>query len=160
MLIIATGGTFDKDYDPLTGNLHFPKSQVAEQLQIANIGFDYHLEVILQKDSLEMTDADRSLIREYCDDYDGYQIVIIHGTDTMVETAHYLARYTNRHQTIVLTGAMRPVAFGKSDACFNLGFATASAYHQKAGVYVAMNGMCFPANQVQKNRQLGRFEFS
>lgn len=160
MLIIATGGTFDKDYDPLTGSLHFPNSQVARLLQVANLGFDYTLEVMLQKDSLEMTDADRESILTRCKNHTGTQIVIVHGTDTMTDTANHLAQAVGASKTIVLTGAMRPAAFGKSDAEFNLGFAIASAQARPAGVYIAMNGLCFPAHQVHKNRQLGRFEAS
>jgi L-asparaginase len=158
MLLLATGGTFDKDYDPITGQLYFPNSQVPQQLQQARLGFNHSCDILMQKDSLEMTEADREAIKRRCHRYAGSQIVIIHGTDTMVETAQYLAQHSNGEQTIVLTGAMRPAAFSPSDACFNLGFAIASARYQAAGVYVAMNGMCFSADQVTKNRTLGMFE--
>jgi L-asparaginase len=158
MLFLATGGTFDKDYNPITGQIGFAQSQLSALLHQANVGFDYEQKIVMQKDSLDMTDEDRASLLQCCHDYDRYRIVIIHGTDTMTDTAKYLAQRAKRHQTIVLTGAMRPAAFGQSDACFNLGFAIASAWHQEGGVYVAMNGLCYPANGVQKNHELGVFE--
>jgi L-asparaginase len=105
-----------------------------------------------------MTIQDREFILARCQRYSGERIVVIHGTDTMTETATYLAQHDQGHQSIVLTGAMRPVAFGHSDATFNLGFAVAMATLQTKGVYVAMNGVCFAANAVEKNREQGKFQ--
>ena len=158
MLFLATGGTFDKDYDSISGALSFPRSRLKTLLDQANLGFDYTHEVIMQKDSLEMTDDDREKILSRCNIYTHQQVVIVHGTDTMVETAQYLALHAKANQTVVLTGAMRPAAFGQSDALFNLGFAVACAQLQPQGVYVAMNGICFSAHSVVKNRTLGIFE--
>jgi L-asparaginase len=108
-------------------------------------------------DSLEMTAADRDLIAHACRNCPEERIVITHGTDTMTETASVLAR-SEIGKTIVLTGAMVPYKFGSSDGLFNLGSALAFVQALTPGVYVAMNGRCFSAEEVRKNRAMGIFE--
>ena len=122
----------------------------------ANVDFDYTIESILKKDSLEISDEDRALIIAAVSADDCQRIIITHGTDTMPQTARALQSVTDK--TIVLLGAMQPARFRDSDALFNSGFAVAAAKLLPAGVYVAMNGQVFNADQVQKNREAGIFE--
>ena len=155
--ILITGGTFDKEYDELTGELFFHDSHVPEMLRLGRSTVPVELETLMMIDSLQMTGADRRGILEACLRSPEQHIVITHGTDTMVETAATLAA-GNTGKTIVLTGAMVPYKFGSSDGLFNLGSALAFAQLLPAGVYVAMNGRYFHCNQVIKNRQTGLFE--
>jgi len=148
--IFITGGTFDKEYDELTGNLYFHDSHLPEMLKL-------EVRTLMMIDSLQMTDADRNLILEQCRHAPESRIVITHGTDTMAETAALLARDLP-DKTIVLTGALDPYKFGSSDGLFNLGSALAFVQTLPAGVYVAMNGRCHAAGRVRKNRQTGLFE--
>jgi L-asparaginase len=108
-------------------------------------------------DSLEMTDDDRELIAEHCTKSPEDKIIITHGTDTMAETAQLLSQRIT-HKTIVITGAMVPYKFGSSDGLFNLGSALAFVQTLPHGVYVAMNGRYFNANNVRKNKLTGEFE--
>lgn len=155
--IFVTGGTFDKEYDELTGRLYFQDSHVPEMLRLGRANLKLEIRTLMMIDSLEMTNADREIILEQCRNAPESRIVITHGTDTMVETARVLAA-NMRDKTIVLTGAMVPYKFGSSDGLFNLGSALAFAQTLPAGVYVAMNGRYFPADRVRKNRQTGMFE--
>jgi L-asparaginase len=155
--IFVTGGTFDKEYDELTGQLYFQDSHLAEMIRLGRANLKLEIRTLMMIDSLEMTDADREIILEQCRNAPENRIVITHGTDTMVETARALAANI-RDKTIVLTGAMVPYKFGSSDGLFNLGSALAFAQTLPAGVYVAMNGRYFPADRVRKNRQTGMFE--
>jgi L-asparaginase len=156
--ILVTGGTFDKEYDELTGQLFFRATHVPEMLRLGRSRVDVELEQVMMIDSLEMTDADRARVVNRCAEAKENQIVITHGTDTMVDTAGVLARARPDGKTIVLTGAMVPYAFGSSDGLFNLGSALSFVQVLAAGVYVAMNGMCFRWDQVRKNRESGYFE--
>ncbi len=155
--IFITGGTFDKEYDELTGRLYFRDSHLPEMLKLGRSNLQVEIRTLMMIDSLEMTDADRGIILEQCRNAPENRIVITHGTDTMVETARALAASV-RNKTIVLTGAMIPYKFGSSDGLFNLGSALAFAQTLPAGVYVAMNGRCFPATNVRKNRTTGMFD--
>jgi L-asparaginase len=155
MLILATGGTFDKDY-AIDGNLVFNHSVLPKVIQEARLTCEHQLQVLMQKDSLEMSVSDRMAILEACRTTNASQIVIIHGTDTMTETAEFLQRAA-LDKTIVLTGAMRPFAFGNSDASFNVGFALAVAQTANIGVYIAMQGECFTAGKVTKDKQRMQF---
>lgn len=155
MLILATGGTFDKDY-ALDGSLVFQGSALPKLIQQARLTCPHELQIIMQKDSLEMSITDRMMILEACRNTNSKQIVIIHGTDTMIETADFL-RNAHLDKTIILTGAMRPFAFGDSDSAFNFGYAIAMTSIQKQGVYVAMQGECFSAGKVKKDKQLMQF---
>ncbi len=155
--IFITGGTFDKEYDELTGRLYFRDSHLPEMLKLGRSNLTVGIRTLMMIDSLEMTDADREIILEQCRNAPEKRIVITHGTDTMVETARALAASV-LEKTIVLTGAMVPYKFGSSDGLFNLGSALAFAQTLPAGVYVAMNGRYFSTTGVRKNRQTGMFE--
>ncbi len=156
--ILVTGGTFDKEYDELTGTLYFRDTHVQEMLRRGRARLDLAIETVMMIDSLEMSDAGRAQIVARCRDAAERAIVITHGTDTMVETAGALAAANIAGRTIVLTGAMVPYAFGSSDGLFNLGSALSFVQVLPPGVYVAMNGTHFLWNQVRKNRTLGYFE--
>ena len=155
--ILVTGGTFDKEYDELTGRLFFRETHVYEMLRLGRARLDLTVETVMMIDSLDMSDDGREAIVERCRSAPERAIVITHGTDTMVETAGALAGAA-LDKTIVLTGAMVPYAFGSSDGLFNLGSALSFAQVLPPGVYVAMNGRHFPWNGVRKNRESGTFE--
>lgn len=155
--VLITGGTFDKEYDEINGRLFFKDSHVHEMLNLGRCKLDLEIRTLMMVDSLEMTDADRSIIIEQCRATPEQRIVITHGTDTMEVTARAIAGSVT-DKTIVLTGAMVPYKFGSSDGLFNLGSALAFVQTLSSGVYVAMNGRCFDANCVYKNRQTGTFE--
>lgn len=155
--IIATGGTFDKIYQPTTGELVFDKTHIDAMLLRARVTDEIKVQTVLLKDSLEMTEEDRQCILKACQAATENQIVIVHGTDTMHQTALVLAK-ANLNKTIVLVGAMVPYSISNSDAFFNLGYAMASAQHLNPNVYIAMNGKIFTWDNVQKNRQKGVFE--
>jgi L-asparaginase len=157
--IFVTGGTFDKEYNELTGSLEFKDTHLPEMLRLGRCRIDVSIRTLMMIDSLEMTDADRALIVEQCRQASESRIVVTHGTDTMVETAAALAAARAASgKTVVLTGAMVPYAFGSSDGLFNLGSALSFAQTLPAGVYLAMNGRCFEWNRVRKNRETGMFE--
>lgn len=155
--IFVTGGTFDKEYDELTGQLYFKDSHLPEMLRLGRSNLKLEIRTLMMIDSLQMTDADREIIIEQCGNAPESRIVITHGTDTMAETARKLAANV-RDKTIVLTGAMVPYKFGSSDGLFNLGSALAFVQTLPTGVYVVMNGRYFRADLVRKNRQTGMFE--
>jgi L-asparaginase len=158
--ILVTGGTFDKRYDELAGRLAFGDTHVPEMLRLGRCRVDVVVRQLMMIDSLDMTDDDRRAVAAACVTAIESQIVITHGTDTMVETARTLADVVGmeRGKTIVLTGAMVPYAFGSSDGLFNLGSALSFVQALPAGVYIAMNGRAFPWNDVRKNRETGIFE--
>jgi L-asparaginase len=156
--ILVTGGTFDKEYDELTGRLFFRDTHVDEMLRRGRARLDLAVETVMMIDSLDMDADDRAQIVARCRAAAERAIVITHGTDTMCETAESLARADLRDKTIVLTGAMVPYAFGSSDGLFNLGSALSFVQVLPSGVYVAMNGRHFEWNQVRKNRETGVFE--
>jgi L-asparaginase len=155
--LFVTGGTFDKEYNELTGRLVFQRTHIADMLSLGRCRLPVTVETLMMIDSLEMTDADRQLILERCAATPAERIVITHGTDSMEQTAAVLGRGIDG-KTIVLTGAMVPYQFGSSDGMFNLGTAIGFVQSLGPGVYVAMNGRCFPWHSVRKNRELGIFE--
>ena len=155
--IFITGGTFDKKYDELTAKLVFGESYLPEMLKLGRCRLDVSVRTLMMIDSLDMTDADRRLIVESCRACPETQIVITHGTDTMVATARAVAEGCTG-KTVILTGAMIPYAFGSSDGLFNLGSALSFAQVLPADVYVAMNGKYFRWDKVRKNRATGVFE--
>jgi len=155
--VFVTGGTFDKEYDELTGRLYFRNTHVDEMLRRGRCGLDVDVETLMMVDSLEMTAEQRGLIVQACRECTEAQIVITHGTDTMVETARAIADDV-ADKTIVLTGAMVPYAFGSSDGLFNLGSALSFVQSLPPGVYIAMNGRSFRWDDVRKNRAAGVFE--
>src|SRR4051794_11305228 len=156
--ILVTGGTFDKEYDELTGTLFFRDTHVQEMLRLGRARLALAIETVMMIDSLEMDDAGRAAIVARCRAASERAIVVTHGTDTMVETARALAAAGLDGRTIVLTGAMVPYAFGSSDGLFNLGSALSFVQILPPGVYVAMNGRHFAWDAVRKNRDAGIFE--
>jgi L-asparaginase len=155
--IFITGGTFDKEYNELNGQLYFKDTHLHDLLELGRNKAEVEIRTLMMVDSLEMTDEDRELIVHQCNNADEDRIVITHGTDTMSDTARILAEKV-KGKTIVLTGAMIPIKFGSSDGLFNLGSALAFVQTLPAGVYVAMNGRYFHAGNVRKNKQTGMFE--
>jgi L-asparaginase len=155
--LIAAGGTFDKHYDPVAGQLGFAQSHLPDILQRSRLAQAPSLQVLPLLDSLDMGDSDRARVRDACQASTATQIVVVHGTDTMPHTAQVLAAAA-LPKCIVLTGAMVPYSVQGSDALFNLGFAMGCAKYLPHGVYIAMHGEVFTANKVRKNRGLGRFE--
>jgi L-asparaginase len=155
--IFITGGTFDKEYNEITGELFFKDTHLPEMLKLGRSRLDVDVRTLMMIDSLEMSDMDRNLIADHCIKSDTGRIIITHGTDTMAETATLLAEKV-KGKTIVLTGAMIPYKFGSSDGLYNLGSAMAFVQTLPAGVYVAMNGKYFKAGNVRKNKQTGEFE--
>ena len=155
--IIATGGTFDKHYDELTGKLDFGQSHLPAAIARTRMTVDVALEQLPLLDSLDMQDVDRQRVLASCRAAAEKAIVIVHGTDTMCETAGVLGE-AKLGQAIVLTGAMIPYEIANSDALFNLGFACGVAQTLPFGVYVAMNGQVFAWDNVTKNRAAGVFQ--
>jgi L-asparaginase len=155
--IFVTGGTFDKTYDEIRGQLAFKDTHLPEMLKLGRSRVDVTIRTLMMIDSLDMTDADRELVVRNCAQCAESRIVITHGTDTMVETAAAIAAGVSA-KTVVLTGAMIPYAFGSSDGLFNLGSALSFVQVLPPGVYLAMNGQHFSWDRVRKNRETGVFE--
>jgi len=155
--LLITGGTIDKQYNELDGELIFSESGVEDMLVQGRAKLDIAYETVMLKDSLDMDDNDRQQILESCLACDESQIVITHGTDTMVETSQVLAAEI-KDKTIVLLGAMVPYQFKNSDALFNLGCAIAAVQTLGNGVYITMNGKVFNFDEVSKNKELGEFQ--
>jgi L-asparaginase len=155
--VFVTGGTFDKEYDELTGKLYFRNTHVDEMLRRGRCGLDVDVQTLMMVDSLEMTAEQRAFIVQACRECEEDQIVITHGTDTMVETARAIAEEIES-KTVVLTGAMVPYAFGSSDGLFNLGSALSFVQSLPRGVYIAMNGRSFQWDDGRTNRDAGVFE--
>ncbi|MCF7922525.1 MAG: asparaginase [Candidatus Marinimicrobia bacterium] len=155
--IFITGGTFDKEYNELTGDLYFRDTHLKQMLEQSRSQLDVNIRSLMMIDSLDMTDQDREIILTHCQKSSSDRIVITHGTDTMVDTATYLAKHV-KDKTIILTGAMIPIVFGSSDGLFNMGAALAYVQTLKHGIYIAMNGEYFDYDKVRKNRAKGLFE--
>ena len=155
--IFVTGGTFDKEYNEITGELYFKDTHIREILDLGRSLLEINIEKLMLIDSLKMTNEDRAVIAQNCADSKSRHIVITHGTDTMRKTAKLISK-TNLNKTIVLTGAMIPYKFGSSDGLFNLGCALAFVQSLPVGVYITMNGKYFRWNEVKKNKNFGRFE--
>ena len=153
---ITTGGTIDKIYFDQTSQFEVGDSQLKHILTEGLVDFEYDIVPLLQKDSIEMTDEDRSKLRDYIANDDVSHFVITHGTDTMPATAEALAGLNGK--TIILTGALTPARFKTTDAVFNIGMAVAAAQTAAPGVYIAMSGQVFRAGEVRKNRTENRFE--
>ncbi len=156
--VFITGGTFDKEYNMLNGQLYFRDTHVHEMFAQGRSAVDLSIRTLMMIDSLDMTDADRDLIANSCRRSKSHNILLTHGTDTMVQTATRIAQEQIEDKTIVLTGAMIPYKFGSSDGFFNLGSALAFAQILPAGVYIVMHGRFFVWNNVKKNTKTGFFE--
>jgi len=158
VLALVTGGTFDKEYNLITGELFFKDTHLPEMFARGRCTLPITVRTLMMIDSLQMTDEDRDLIAHNCARSEFERIIITHGTDTLTTTATHIARL-NLPKTIVLLGAMIPYQFGNSsDGFFNLGAAVAYAQSLPHGVYVAMNGICFAWDNVRKNKKTGNFE--
>ncbi len=155
--VLVTGGTFDKEYDEIKGELYFKDTHLPEIFNLGRCTLDIQVRTLMMIDSLEMTLDDRELIVRHCKRSKEKAIVITHGTDTMCETARVLAE-ADIDKTIVITGAMIPYKFGTSDGFFNLGAALGFVQSLPQGVYVCMNGRKFSWDRVRKNKATGFFE--
>ncbi len=155
--VYITGGTFDKEYNELSGTLFFKDTHLREMLRLGRCMLDLEIRTLMMIDSTEINTTDREVICKNCVESDTKRIVITHGTDTMEVTARMLHECVT-DKTIILTGAMVPYTFGSSDGLYNLGSALAFAQYMPHGVYIAMNGRCFNAGNVRKNRSSGIFE--
>jgi len=155
--VLVTGGTFDKEYNEITGELFFRDTHLREMLSLGRCRVSIKVTAVMMVDSLTMSEHDRLIIAQNCAKARERRILITHGTDTMIQTAAVIAR-TVKDKTIALTGAMIPYTFGSSDGLFNLGSALAYVQLLDSGVYVVMNGRCFAWNRVRKNRKSGVFE--
>ena len=154
--ILTTGGTFDKHYDEIAGQLTFSDSHLPSAIARARVTLPTSFEIVTMSDSLDLNESDRNDIKITCQQVPETAIVIIHGTDTMCETAHVLGK-AKLPKTIILTGAMIPYEIANSDALFNFGFACGVAQTLPPGVYIAMNGQIFHWDKVKKNREEGIF---
>ncbi len=155
--IFLTGGTFDKEYNELNGELFFKDTHLPEMLKLGRSRLDVDVKTLMMIDSLDMSHEDREIIAQNCLKTKVDKIIITHGTDTMVETARVIAKRVT-DKTIVITGAMIPYKFGSSDGLFNLGSSLAFAQTLPAGVYISMNGKYFHYDNVRKNKKVGEFE--
>jgi len=155
--IIVTGGTFDKEYNELTGELFFNKTHISEMLKLGRSRLELKIKTLMMRDSLQMIDSDIKSILKECQNSEEDNILITHGTDKMTKTAKALGQFI-KNKTIIITGAIIPYAFGSSDGMFNLGSALAFVQNLPHGVYIAMNGKYFHYENVRKNKQNGNFE--
>ena len=153
----VTGGTFDKEYNELNGELFFQQTHLPEMLKLGRSRVASEITTLMMIDSLNMTDDQRELIARACVEAAETQMVVTHGTDNMVEKGRVLAQKI-KNKTVVLTGAMVPWKFGSSDGLFNLGSALAFAQVLPPGVYLSMNGRWFAWDNVRKNKAKGEFE--
>ena len=156
ILILTTGGTIDKVYFDAKSTYKVGEAQIFNILSHVNVLHPYKIETLLQKDSLEFTDTDRSLIRRHVVSATQRRILVTHGTDTMIETARYIGYIPEK--TVVLVGSLMPALFRATDAEFNIGFALAAAQSLPPGIYLAMNGQVFDPQRVRKNAEENRFE--
>ena len=155
--IFATGGTFDKEFNEINGELYFKETNLFKLLQLGRSQVDIKIETLMMVDSFHMTNTERQYILEKCKKEKTDKIIITHGTDTMVKTAEFVAQKI-KDKIIILTGAMIPIKFGSSDGLFNLGSALSFAQVLNPGVYITMNGQYFHWDNVRKNKKLGIFE--
>ncbi|MBU6142679.1 MAG: asparaginase [Betaproteobacteria bacterium] len=158
LVFLSCGGTIEKIYLPEAGRLGFDRSRVADWAERCRIAAPWRAETVMLIDSLEMVDHDRQQLAQKISQTPESKIVVLHGTDTMAESARTTMLHRKEHQTIVFTGAMIPASLEQSDALFNFGFACAAVQFLQAGTYIAMNGKIFPADRAQKNTAAGRFE--
>ncbi len=157
--IFVTGGTFDKDYNYITGELYFKNTHLHDMLVRGRCCVPTDVKTLMMIDSNDMTDAERLIVSYNCEQTPHKHIIVTHGTDTMTETGIYLRNRRIDDKTIILTGAMIPYAFGSSsDGFFNLGSAMAFAQSLTPGVYICMNGRAFNVDNVEKNRHTGYFQ--
>lgn len=155
ILVVTTGGTIDKVYFDAKSHYEVGESVVGDLLRQARVRLPYEMLSLLRKDSLEITDADRAMVRERVDARPERRVVVTHGTDTMTDTARALTGLEGR--TIVLTGSLAPARFAQTDAVFNVGMAFAAAQTLPEGVFIVMNGQVFAGDKVRKDREQNIF---
>jgi L-asparaginase len=155
ILVLTAGGTIDKQYFDALSQYQITDTMVTKLLSTARVTHPCVIEEVLRKDSIDLTDDDRTRILKHVTRASFSRIVITHGTDTMTLTARTLAAC--RDKTIVLTGALSPARFSDSDASFNLGMAFATAQMAPPGVYITVNGSVFRGDEVFKDRERGSF---
>ena len=156
LLIITTGGTIDKIYFDDKSDYQVGEPQISQILNAMHVAFDFEVSALMRKDSLHISEGDRSLVRAAIAASDASHILITHGTDSMKETASALKGFQDK--TIVLTGALNPARFRDSDAIFNIGCAVGAVQSLQPGVYIAMNGKVWNPDEVKKNVRANRFE--
>ncbi len=156
IIIFTTGGTIDKIYFDQKSDYQVGDPQASGVLERANVVLDYEVESIIKKDSLDITDTDRELIRQKVESSPFESFFFFFGTDTMIDTAKVLNNISGK--TIVMTGSMYPAQFRDSDAVFNIGCAVTAAQILAPGVYIVMNGRIFNPHQARKNVEMNRFE--
>ena len=154
--VVTTGGTIDKVYFDAQSDFEVGKSLVSDLMEQAHVTADVQITELMRKDSLDLTDADRELIKSTVEDLPQKRVIITHGTDTMTTTAKGLTAIQDK--TIVLTGSYAPARFAMTDAIFNIGLAFGAVQTSPRGVYIAMNGRIFDGTKVTKNRETQRFE--
>jgi L-asparaginase len=158
MLILNTGGTFNKRYNPVNGELFVPRDEMAIEKIVATLQINMRIQGILHKDSLEMDNEDRATLCENIVNAKEDIVIIVHGTDTM-ELSAQAVRELNLGKRVVFTGAMIPFAIDPLEATANLAMAIGYAKHAKNGVYIVMQGVCGEYTTVTKNKTAGRFEY-
>ena len=158
VLFIQAGGTIDKDYPRKNQGYAFEIGEpaITRVMERIEVSFDYQIISLMQKDSLDMTDDDRALLKAHCEKSESTKVIITHGSDTLVESAKAIGNIPGK--TIILTGAYRPERFSNSDADFNLGVAVGALNILGEGTFIAMNGTILTPERVQKNPETGIFE--
>ena len=154
--ILTTGGTIDKVYFDKKSNYEVGDPFVEELLRKMNVNISFKVKSLMKIDSLDMTDIHREEILNYLKNSTANNFLITHGTDSIVETAIYLKKISDK--TIVLTGSLKPAIFIDNDAIFNVGSALTSAQILKNGVYIVINGQVFNPDNVRKNLEKNIFE--
>ena len=155
--VFTTGGTIDKIYFDALSDYKIGEPVIGELLSRIGVGFEFEVQSLMRKDSLDLTDKDRELIADAVKAADSDYVLVTHGTDTMVATGECVQKIVH-DKRVVLTGALQPAAFRETDAVFNIGCALGALQSVGAGVYVAMNGQVFDVMHVRKNRDANRFE--
>jgi len=158
MLILNTGGTFNKRYNPLTGTLDVPHDEAAITSVIATFNKPVSIQGLLYKDSLDMTHEDRELLAKTIFQSGEDVIIVVHGTDTMDQSAQLVAKL-GLEKVIVFTGSMVPFSIDPIEATANLAMAIGYTHHALNGVYIVIQGVCGPYDRVIKNRELGKFDY-
>jgi L-asparaginase len=161
--IITTGGTIEKSYDELDGILEnrasIIRKEITDHLRIPYRRLEFF--PLMSKDSLHMTDEDRRVICKKVHELvkAGNPVVVLHGTDTMAETAQLVHREIPKPgAAIIFTGAMRPIGFETSDALQNVTEAIFAASIAEPGIYISFHSRLMPLPNVRKNRQTRTFE--
>lgn len=158
MKVLITGGTIDKQYNPLNGSLVFNQSSVSDMIERSRTTLNIDLEVLMMKDSLDVNNTDIQLMVDSCNNTEQEHVVITHGTDTIIKSALFISENLKSNKTVVLLGAMIPYQFKDSDAFFNFGCALSAVQTLPHGVYITMNGQIFLPDEVTKNLTKGIFE--